>query len=122
MYELSALRPPFNAFNITGLAQKIRKSTLTALPSMYSAAWSKIIDLMLRKNPDKRPTVEDMLTLPDMREAVRSARARARALMPDVAMPSPTKDSHHFSVSIAGGSTVTYSDCKAWWPMISSIA
>jgi NIMA (never in mitosis gene a)-related kinase len=45
-YELTAQRPPFNAFNIQGLVQKIKKSKLARLPDAgYSGEWRDIINL-----------------------------------------------------------------------------
>jgi hypothetical protein len=44
-YELTAQRPAFNAFNITGLVTKIQRNKLPPLPDTYSAAWRGIIAL-----------------------------------------------------------------------------
>lgn len=43
MYELTALKPAFNAFNMHGLIHKIRKASLAPLPSQYSSEWRTII-------------------------------------------------------------------------------
>lgn len=42
-YELSAMKPPFNAFNLAGLVQKIKRATLPPIPSHYSAEWSTVL-------------------------------------------------------------------------------
>lgn len=42
-YELSAQRPAFDAFNISGLVTKIKNSKLTPMPSQYSEEWQELI-------------------------------------------------------------------------------
>ncbi len=43
MYELTAMRPPFDAFNIRGLVEKITKYVAPPLPAEYSDNWKNII-------------------------------------------------------------------------------
>jgi len=43
MYELTALKPAFNAFNMHGLIHKIRKGSLPPMPSQYSSQWRSLI-------------------------------------------------------------------------------
>ncbi len=43
MYELTALKPAFNAFNIDGLIHKIRRGGVAALPPSYSQDWSALV-------------------------------------------------------------------------------
>lgn len=43
VYELSALRSPFNAFNLNGLVSKICKSAVAPLPSQYTEDWNSVI-------------------------------------------------------------------------------
>jgi len=80
MYELTALKPAFNAFNMHGLIHKIRKASLAPLPSQYSSEWRTIIKSMLRKAPSKRPTISDLINAPCMREAVLKACKRAKQI------------------------------------------
>ncbi|WIA34396.1 hypothetical protein OEZ86_012732 [Tetradesmus obliquus] len=86
-YELTAQRPTFNAFNIHGLVSKIRKNKLAPLPDSYSEAWREVIHLMLCKNPERRPSVQDLMGLPVLRPTLLEARARAQQIMPGVKLP-----------------------------------
>lgn len=84
MYELTALRPAFTAFNIHGLVNKIKKAVVAPLPNTYSAEWCATIRAMLRKRPENRPTVQELLAVPCMRQSLIEARERALKLMPDL--------------------------------------
>uniref|UniRef100_A0A383WQD5 non-specific serine/threonine protein kinase n=1 Tax=Tetradesmus obliquus TaxID=3088 RepID=A0A383WQD5_TETOB len=86
-YELTAQRPTFNAFNIHGLVSKIRKNKLAPLPDSYSEAWREVIHLMLCKNPERRPSVQDLMGLPVLRPTLLEARARAQQIVPGVKLP-----------------------------------
>lgn len=87
MYELTAQRPPFTAFNIHGLINKIKRSPMPALPSGYSAEWCNVVRNMLRKQPDQRPSAADLLNCAELRDAYQEARRRAAALMPEYVLP-----------------------------------
>jgi hypothetical protein len=43
LYELTALRPPFDAFNIRGLVDKICRNAPPPLPAEYGEEWKAII-------------------------------------------------------------------------------
>jgi hypothetical protein len=43
MYELTTLKPPFNAFNLAGLVAKIKRAALPPIPPCYSADWTAIL-------------------------------------------------------------------------------
>jgi NIMA (never in mitosis gene a)-related kinase len=63
IYEMSALKPPFNATNQLALAKRICEEEVEPLP--VSAGYSKdlqfIISQMLRKDPEKRPSIQQIL-------------------------------------------------------------
>mmetsp|Transcript_18175 Transcript_18175/g.58776 ORF Transcript_18175/g.58776 Transcript_18175/m.58776 type:complete len:303 (+) Transcript_18175:237-1145(+) len=61
MYEVTALKPAFQAFNMSGLMQKICKGALAPLPGQYSSEWKTLVRGMLQKDPDLRPTFDEML-------------------------------------------------------------
>ncbi|GBF87695.1 hypothetical protein Rsub_00406 [Raphidocelis subcapitata] len=86
-YELTAQRPAFQAFNIHGLVAKIRRHRAAPLPSGYSAEWAGIISLMLRKDPARRPSVQELMAHAALRPDMDAARARALDLRPDLRLP-----------------------------------
>eukprot|EP00899_Mesostigma_viride_P009983 jgi/Mesvir1/18987/Mv18948-RA.1 len=90
MYELTALKPAFTAFNMDGLINKIKRASIAALPSHYSPEWRSIIKSMLRKAPEDRPTAKELLAEPYLAEFVERARARADYLTAIDDAPKPT--------------------------------
>ena len=70
MYEMTALRPAFNAFNIQGLIHKVQHCAAAALPLSYSVEWCGLVKSMLRKVPEKRPTVMDLMQAPCLQAAM----------------------------------------------------
>eukprot|EP00981_Chlorochromonas_danica_P000180 scaffold49_cov180-Ochromonas_danica.AAC.3 len=75
LYELAALRPPFDATNAVTLAQKINTGKFMRIPSKYSDALHDAIRSMLQIDPRKRPRVEDLENLPGLQPALTQARA-----------------------------------------------
>ena len=61
LYELCALSPPFKANNLSFLALKIVKGNYTPIPACYSGDLSTIIAKLLNVDPNKRPSVHDIL-------------------------------------------------------------
>ena len=84
MYELTAQRPPFTAFNIQGLIHKIKTAPAPPLPTTVSADWALLLRHMLRKSPKQRPSPRMLLNTPCLREAYLEARRRAKIIMPGV--------------------------------------
>ncbi|GAB5360068.1 hypothetical protein AAMO2058_000595700 [Amorphochlora amoebiformis] len=60
-YELSCLTPPFRASNQLALALKIQQGRYRPLNQRYSSELHAIVGSMLSVDPEKRPTIDDIL-------------------------------------------------------------
>lgn len=63
LYELCTLKPPFNAENLKYLALKIIKGIYNPIPAQFSKEMRKLIETLLRKEPNSRPTVNEVLSI-----------------------------------------------------------
>lgn len=77
MFEITAHRPAFRAFDMGGLISKINRSAIGTLPSMYSPALKRLIKMMLRKNPEHKPTAAEILTDPYLQPYISQCLAEA---------------------------------------------
>ena len=63
-YEMLALKPPFRAENMDGLYQKVTKGNYGRIPDKYSKDMGEVIKMMLKVNPNDRPTCAQILRHP----------------------------------------------------------
>lgn len=61
---MCALKPPFTATDLQGLYRKVCAGVFERIPLCYSNELSAIISFLLKVDPDKRPTVDDILANP----------------------------------------------------------
>lgn len=71
LYEMTALKVPFDAPNISGLVQKIIRGPVPVVPNTYSDFVRQLCSEMLNRNPNQRPTADDILKRPKMQAIVR---------------------------------------------------
>ncbi|OHT17240.1 hypothetical protein TRFO_12585 [Tritrichomonas foetus] len=62
-YEMCTFSPAFGGNNMGNVVIKIMMQKQQPIPKMYSKQLSNLIDSMLQKNPDDRPTLSQILTL-----------------------------------------------------------
>eukprot|EP00967_Tisochrysis_lutea_P102397 scaffold154101_cov22-Tisochrysis_lutea.AAC.2 len=70
LYEMASLKCPFDARDMRGLVVKILRGTFPPLPRVYSAELSQLVARCLMRDPQKRPSVNELLDLPIVRRRI----------------------------------------------------
>ena len=76
LYEIAALRPPFEASTQLSLALKIKEGKYGRLPKIYSEELWRVITLMLFPEQEKRPSVDELLNIPQISIRLREKRMK----------------------------------------------
>jgi NIMA (never in mitosis gene a)-related kinase len=112
LYEMCALKVPFDAANISSLVQKIVRGPTPSIPSSYSDFTRQLCTEMLSRDPAARPSAEDILQRPRMQAIVRQMLEEAQAsAAPSAGLPavqsteSDEGRGNSCSVSAVAGST-----------------
>lgn len=72
LFEMAALRVPFDAPNIRALVTKITRGPTPAIPSRYSPDLQRICGDMLQREEKKRPSSMDVLRYPLVQSEIRN--------------------------------------------------
>eukprot|EP01022_Parablepharisma_sp_SALTPOND_P019674 TRINITY_DN3403_c0_g1_i1.p2 TRINITY_DN3403_c0_g1~~TRINITY_DN3403_c0_g1_i1.p2 ORF type:complete len:489 (-),score=57.36 TRINITY_DN3403_c0_g1_i1:179-1645(-) len=81
LYELCALRPPFDAPSMPALALKIVRGNYSSISPQFSRELKELLGELLQVDPSKRPSVEDILNKPVIKRQIRKVGNKAdRAL------------------------------------------
>lgn len=76
IYEMAALRAPFEATNQIQLAMKIKSGKIERIPSQYSDELFKIIQAMMHLDKESRPSVEDLMQHPRLSKYIKEQSMR----------------------------------------------
>ncbi len=66
LYEMCALKPPFDANSLSGLALKIVHGTYPQIPAHYSRELKTLVAQLLSSDPIKRPNIHKVLRKPSL--------------------------------------------------------
>jgi NIMA (never in mitosis gene a)-related kinase len=72
LYELCAMKPPFDAPSLHFLAMKIVRGAYNPIPSSYSSELKSLIGSLLNTNERMRPDVNKVLSLPIMQNRIKT--------------------------------------------------
>ena len=68
IYEMCALKIPFDGNSLQDLYRKINRGIIKKIPKKYSSDLYHVIKLMLTKNPRKRPSAMQLMEYPIIKE------------------------------------------------------
>ena len=68
IYELITLQPPFQAEDMQGLFKKVNRGSYPKIGKQYSKDLSNLIKMLLHVNPNQRPSCDDLLSMPMIRQ------------------------------------------------------
>lgn len=63
LYELCALKPPFDATSLSALGMKIIKGAYNPIPAQYSKELKLLVTQLLSTDPLKRPNINKILSI-----------------------------------------------------------
>eukprot|EP00930_Biecheleria_cincta_P071509 TRINITY_DN59001_c0_g1_i1.p1 TRINITY_DN59001_c0_g1~~TRINITY_DN59001_c0_g1_i1.p1 ORF type:complete len:683 (+),score=140.64 TRINITY_DN59001_c0_g1_i1:148-2196(+) len=97
LYELCVLKHAFSADNLLGLVYKIVSDKYEPIPERYSTQLNTLIQRMLEKNADRRPSVRDLLADNYVQSFMNAYLDRIRGGTPGPSVPAAT--------AVSGGSS-----------------
>lgn len=71
LYEMLALKRPYTAQNMRGLMEKVLEGKFPPTPSHYSKEMQGLVAFILDRDPDKRPSMREILQHSYMKEGMK---------------------------------------------------
>lgn len=68
VYELCALRRPFEGESLAAVVHKIVNQSPAPLPDFYSSSLKEFVGHLLDKTPETRPNIHQVLTHPQLEQ------------------------------------------------------
>jgi len=72
LYEMAALKMPFDATSLPMLSLKIMRGNYTTLPNPFSKDIKNLINMMLQVDSNKRPTITELLRQPIIKSRIKN--------------------------------------------------
>ena len=72
LYELAALKPPFDAPSLHFLAMKIVRGAFNPLPSSYSQEFKSLVGQLINTNERMRPDINQILAKPIIQNRIKT--------------------------------------------------
>lgn len=72
LFELCCLKKPFNGVNLPILMKNIVHQPVPKIPSFYSSELRQLINLLLDKNMETRPSIKDILNISYVKDKILS--------------------------------------------------
>jgi len=70
LHELCSLEKPFSGDNIPNVIHKIMQEKHSSAPEHFTTLVHDLIDKLLEKDPNKRPSIENILSIPEISQQV----------------------------------------------------
>jgi len=70
LHELCSLEKPFSGDNIPNVIHKIMQEKHASAPEHFTTLVHDLIDKLLEKDPNKRPSIENILSIPEISQEV----------------------------------------------------
>ncbi|KAE8896433.1 hypothetical protein PF005_g14695 [Phytophthora fragariae] len=94
LYEMLALRHAFDAPNILTLILKIVQHDFAPVPPHYDEEVSNLLRMLLDKDPERRPSMEDIFAMPFIRHHMQRLMASGGSLKVKVINPVARRPQH----------------------------
>ena len=80
LYEMAALKKPFDGENLPILMKNILTKDIVPIPNFYSDNLRNLVTILLDKNMNSRPSVSEILSLPYVKDKILLNKVKVTAL------------------------------------------